>query len=156
MIWQVYQELRRGFESFTTELDLEEETDWSGVLCLGMGGSGAGGLFRRPYPMTPRTSICCLDRLRSAQLVGPEWLVIATSYSGNTEETSTASGGYLCRWNRCRHLLRGELDVIFNPKDRRASMCLRAKCPALPLGISSGLNYRPVGHWEFSKPSPLR
>ena len=22
-----------------TELDLEEETDWSGVLCLGMGGS---------------------------------------------------------------------------------------------------------------------
>ncbi len=27
--------------SFTVELDLEEETDWSGVLCLGMGGSGA-------------------------------------------------------------------------------------------------------------------
>ena len=31
--------------ALNTELDLEEETDWSGVLCLGMGGSGAGGLF---------------------------------------------------------------------------------------------------------------
>ena len=25
--------------ALTVELDLEEETDWSGVLCLGMGGS---------------------------------------------------------------------------------------------------------------------
>ena len=29
--------------ALTTELYLEEDTDWSGVLCLGMGGSGAGG-----------------------------------------------------------------------------------------------------------------
>ena len=46
----------------------------------------------------------------------------------------------------------GELEESsLNPKDRCASMCLRAKCPALPLGISSGLNYLPVGHWNSSE-----
>ena len=33
--------------SMSTELDLVEDSDWNGVLCLGMGGSGAGGLFLR-------------------------------------------------------------------------------------------------------------
>ena len=74
--------------SLTTGLDLEEDTDWSGVLCLGMGGSGAGGLFLKALS----------DDLGGLPFVvwtdygvpswwGPEWLVIATSYSGNTEET---------------------------------------------------------------------
>ena len=35
--------------SLTVELDLEEETDWSGVLCLGMGGSWS----RRLVPEVP-------------------------------------------------------------------------------------------------------
>ena len=74
--------------SLTTELDLEEETDWSGVLCLGMGGSGAGGLFLKalsddsgglPFVVWTDYGV--------PSWWGPEWLVIATSYSGNTEET---------------------------------------------------------------------
>ena len=34
------------FESaITKEIDIDVDKDWSGVLCLGMGGSGAGGMF---------------------------------------------------------------------------------------------------------------
>ena len=74
--------------SLTIELDLEEEKDWSGVLCLGMGGSGAGGLFLKalsddsgglPFVVWTDYGV--------PSWWGPEWLVIATSYSGNTEET---------------------------------------------------------------------
>ena len=138
--------------SLTVELDLEEETDWSGVLCLGMGGSGAGGLFLKslsddsgglPFVVWTDYGV--------PSWWGPEWLVIATSYSGNTEETLDgvreviSAGGTvvgICSGGSWRK-------SSLNPKDRCASMCLRAKCPALPLGISSGLNYLPVGHWEF-------
>ena len=31
--------------SFATEIEIEQDLDWSGVLCLGMGGSAAGGDF---------------------------------------------------------------------------------------------------------------
>ena len=31
--------------SMSTSLGMVEDSDWNGVLCLGMGGSGAGGLF---------------------------------------------------------------------------------------------------------------
>ena len=74
--------------ALTTELYLEEDTDWSGVLCLGMGGSGAGGLFLKalsddsgglPFVVWTDYGV--------PSWWGPEWLVIATSYSGNTEET---------------------------------------------------------------------
>ena len=65
--------------SLTTGLDLEEETDWSGVLCLGMGGSGAGGLFLKalsddsgglPFVVWTDYGV--------PSWWGPEWLVIAT------------------------------------------------------------------------------
>ena len=32
-------------KAFKTPIDVEIDNDWSGVLCLGMGGSGAGGNF---------------------------------------------------------------------------------------------------------------
>ncbi len=74
--------------SMSTELDMVEDSDWNGVLCLGMGGSGAGGLFLRaisddsgglPFVVWTDYGV--------PSWWGPEWLVIATSYSGNTEET---------------------------------------------------------------------
>ena len=143
-----------------TELDLEEENDWSGVLCLGMGGSGAGGLFLKAlsddYGGLP---FVVWTDYGVPSWWGPEWLVIATSYSGNTEETIDgireviSSGGTVV--GICSG---GEMeDVSLNLKDQLASMCLRAKSPALPLGISSGLNYRSVGNWEFFQNlAPLR
>ena len=33
--------------SFNIEIEIEQDLDWSGVLCLGMGGSGAGGDFQQ-------------------------------------------------------------------------------------------------------------
>ncbi len=31
-------------------VEVDADMDWSGVLCLGMGGSGAGGMFLQPSP----------------------------------------------------------------------------------------------------------
>ena len=74
--------------STSKEIDIEHDTDWSGVLCLGMGGSGAGGLFLKalsddsgglPFVVWTDYGV--------PSWWGPDWLVMATSYSGNTEET---------------------------------------------------------------------
>jgi glucose/mannose-6-phosphate isomerase len=83
----------RGFvddleNAFQKDIGIIGDDDWVGVLCIGMGGSGAGGTFL--------TSIA--DRQAGLPVLywrdyglpswwGPEWLIIATSYSGNTEET---------------------------------------------------------------------
>ena len=83
----------RGFvddleNAFQKDIGIVGDDDWVGVLCIGMGGSGAGGTFL--------TSIA--DRHAGLPVLhwrdyglpswwGPEWLIIATSYSGNTEET---------------------------------------------------------------------
>ncbi len=124
--------------SLTTGLDLEEDTDWSGVLCLGMGGSGAGGLFLKalsddsgglPFVVWTDYGV--------PSWWGPEWLVIATSYSGNTEETldgvrevisaggtvvGICSGGELER----RHLSIRRIGVPQCAPGPNASLCLRA------------------------------
>ena len=74
--------------SMSADLGIVEDSDWNGVLGLGMGGSGAGGLFLKALS----------DDFGGLPFVvwsdyglpswwGPEWLVLATSYSGNTEET---------------------------------------------------------------------
>ena len=77
--------------SFATEIEIDQDLDWSGVLCLGMGGSGAGGDFLKtladhsggiPFVVWKDYGI--------PSWWGSDWLVIATSYSGNTEETIDA------------------------------------------------------------------
>ncbi len=74
--------------AFTAELGIEEDTDWSGVLCLGMGGSGAGGLFLKALSDdSGGLPFVVWNDYGVPSWWGPEWLVIATSYSGNTEET---------------------------------------------------------------------
>ena len=74
--------------SMSTSPGLAADSDWNGVLCLGMGGSGAGGLFLKalsddsgglPFVVWTDYGV--------PSWWGPEWLVMATSYSGNTEET---------------------------------------------------------------------
>ena len=34
--------------ALSAEIDIDSDMDWSGVVCLGMGGSGAGGMFFQP------------------------------------------------------------------------------------------------------------
>ena len=74
--------------SISTVIDIDSDQDWAGVLCLGMGGSGAGGMFLST--LADNSGGLPFVVWRDYGLPswwGPEWLVIATSYSGNTEET---------------------------------------------------------------------
>ena len=74
--------------ALSTELGMKEDTDWNSVLCLGMGGSGAGGLFLKALSDdSGGLPFVVWTDYGLPSWWGPEWLVIATSYSGNTEET---------------------------------------------------------------------
>ena len=70
------------------ETGLSSDTDWSGVICLGMGGSGAGGRFLKSLADSEGgMPFVVWSDYGLPSWWGPEWLVLATSYSGNTEET---------------------------------------------------------------------
>ena len=74
--------------SISRVIDIDSDQDWAGVLCLGMGGSGAGGMFLST--LADNSGGLPFVVWRDYGLPswwGPEWLVIATSYSGNTDET---------------------------------------------------------------------
>ena len=74
--------------SMSTSLGLPEDSDWNGVICLGMGGSGAAGLFLKALSDdSGGIPFVVWNDYGVPSWWGPEWLVIATSYSGNTEET---------------------------------------------------------------------
>ena len=74
--------------SISRVIDIDSDQDWAGVLCLGMGGSGAGGMFLSTLADNSGGLPFVVWRdYRLPSWWGPEWLVIATSYSGNTEET---------------------------------------------------------------------
>jgi glucose/mannose-6-phosphate isomerase len=74
--------------SFNTEIGIEQDLDWSGVLCLGMGGSGAGGDFLKSIAdYSAGIPFVVWKDYGLPPWWGSDWLVIATSYSGNTEET---------------------------------------------------------------------
>ncbi|MGY8703879.1 MAG: SIS domain-containing protein [Candidatus Poseidoniales archaeon] len=69
-------------------MDIEVDTNWSGVLCLGMGGSGAGGDFLASLTnYEGGLPFVVWKDYGLPSWWGPDWLIIATSYSGNTEET---------------------------------------------------------------------
>jgi glucose/mannose-6-phosphate isomerase len=68
-------------------LDMSQR-EWKGVLCLGMGGSAAAGDFLATLCEEAKSGP--VITWRDYSLPGwwdVDWLVIATSYSGNTEET---------------------------------------------------------------------
>jgi len=74
------------------DLSKVERVKFAGVLCLGMGGSASGGDFLAALS----TADGCLPFIAHRGYGLPawlseHWLVIATSYSGNTEETLDAT-----------------------------------------------------------------
>ena len=70
------------------DVDLESDSDWTGVIFLGMGGSGASGKFLKTISEEDGgLPFVVWNDYSLPSWWGPEWLVIATSYSGNTEET---------------------------------------------------------------------
>ena len=91
-----HQDLHDGFEAITVErfpwLEDLKKAPWSGVICLGMGGSAAGGDFLAA--LTAREGKCPVVVHRDYTLptwFDGTWLVLATSHSGNTEETVAAT-----------------------------------------------------------------
>ena len=74
--------------AMATEVGIEADSDWSGVLCLGMGGSGAGGRFLKALADDEGgLPFVVWSDYGLPSWWGPDWLVLATSHSGNTEET---------------------------------------------------------------------
>jgi glucose/mannose-6-phosphate isomerase len=87
-------DIRIGRDSVNREL-LPWLTDidrgWTGVLFLGMGGSAAGGDFISALSDHDGSiPIRCNRGYDLPNWWTPDWLVVATSYSGNTEETLEA------------------------------------------------------------------
>ena len=74
--------------AFSRDLELEIDRDWSGILCLGMGGSAAGGMFLSSLAENSGgLPFVVWQDYGLPSWWGPDWLILATSYSGNTEET---------------------------------------------------------------------
>ena len=74
--------------AISAEIEIEADMDWSGVVCLGMGGSGAGGLFLSALADdSGGLPFVVWNNYGLPSWWGPDWLVLATSHSGNTEET---------------------------------------------------------------------
>ena len=71
-----------------SDLGIEADSDWSGVICLGMGGSGASGRFLKSLADAEGgLPFVIWSDYGLPSWWGPEWLVLAASYSGDTEET---------------------------------------------------------------------
>ena len=69
-----------------------QNQSWNGVLCLGMGGSAAGGDFLSTLSNRDGSTPIITHRdYTIPSWWNPSWLVLATSHSGNTEETWIAT-----------------------------------------------------------------
>ena len=88
------EDIRVGREAVNRELlpwITEIDRGWAGVLFLGMGGSAAGGYFVSALCDNEGSiPIRCNRNYELPNWWTPDWLVVATSYSGNTEETTIA------------------------------------------------------------------
>ena len=88
------EDLRKGRDNTNRELLpwlSEIDKEWSGVLFIGMGGSAASGDFISSLSdYEGAVPIRCHRGYDLPNWWTKEWLVVATSYSGNTEETLSA------------------------------------------------------------------
>ena len=74
--------------AISSETGLESDLDWTGVIFLGMGGSGSAGRFLKTISDEEGgLPFVVWGDYGLPQWWGPDWLVVATSYSGDTEET---------------------------------------------------------------------
>ncbi len=111
-------DIRKGREVVNSELLpwLDElDTGWSGVLCLGMGGSAAGGDFLSILcDESGAVPVRCHRGYDLPNWWTPDWLILATSYSGNTEETLEA----------CRQAMDSDATiVVISSGGELAGMC---------------------------------
>lgn len=85
---------KSGRESVNRELLpwlAEIDKGWAGILFIGMGGSAAAGDFVATLcDIEGAVPVKCHRGYDIPNWWTPDWLVVATSYSGNTEETLSA------------------------------------------------------------------
>jgi glucose/mannose-6-phosphate isomerase len=93
------QDFRQGLNHVSLErfdwMNQLANKKWAGILCLGMGGSAAGGEFLSALTSIQGTIPVQVQRDYTLPAWwNPTWLIVATSHSGNTEETleSTETG----------------------------------------------------------------
>jgi glucose/mannose-6-phosphate isomerase len=113
-------QIEKGIEIFSNNLPKEVHKKYSNVVISGLGGSGIGGTIIRDLSSTFSTIPVIVNKEYSIPaFVGPETLFIASSYSGDTEETIAAtqlaidkkaniicitSGGKLAEMAKANHL----------------------------------------------------
>jgi len=90
------EDIRMGLRNVTMERYpwMEEigNTEWKGVLALGMGGSAAGGDFLSALcNLKGKTPVVVQRDYVLPSWWDEKWLVISTSHSGNTEEAIDAT-----------------------------------------------------------------
>ena len=69
-----------------------QSSNWKGVLCFGMGGSAAGGDFLARLADANGSKPLVVHRAYDLPSWWTnDWLILATSHSGNTEETVEAT-----------------------------------------------------------------
>ena len=89
-------DFQKGLEHVNLErfpwIDEIAKQKWSGIICLGMGGSAAGGDFLSALTNLNGNLPVHIQRdYTMPSWWNESWLVIATSHSGNTEEALSAS-----------------------------------------------------------------
>ena len=93
----------------------EIKNSWTGVICLGMGGSAAGGDFLSTLSNHEGTIPVVSHRgYNLPQWWTTDWLVISTSYSGNTEETLDSTR---------KALAKGATIIVVSSGGELAGMC---------------------------------
>ena len=79
--------IRKNYDEYTWTENIVSKA-WKGIICIGMGGSAAGGMFLSSLSNNEGTHpVYVWNNYGLPKWWDPEWLVIAVSYSGNTEET---------------------------------------------------------------------
>jgi glucose/mannose-6-phosphate isomerase len=101
-------QLSSAAESMSTQTLPARPPAHDRILVLGMGGSGIGGRFLSGLlGDKARVPIASSHDYRVPAWVGPSTIVIACSYSGNTEETLTALEAAVARGAQVRALTSG-------------------------------------------------
>ena len=92
------QQLRAGYRSAKETAELPSGRDVGTVVICGMGASGLGGdVFRSLYAARARVPIVVCKGYELPEFCGRDSLVIAMSFSGDTEETLAAYGEAVSR-----------------------------------------------------------
>ena len=89
-------DFEKGVNSISVErfpwIDEIANENWNGIICLGMGGSAAGGDFLSSLSnLDGRIPIHIQRDYTMPSWWNNSWLVLATSHSGNTEEALAAT-----------------------------------------------------------------